>query len=122
MKPPITIDQVDSLHDFSRKMLKGCYFYMTGGDTYGLYSKYDEELAVDLRSGHDFEFTLGPFKWAVNDFVIDTQAASGLWVSDLPRVRVLKPPTDHDTEDEGSFAAQAGGHVPEENAAAASSY
>ena len=125
MKSPITIDKVDSIHDFSRRMLRGCYFYPTGGDTYGLYSKFDEELATDLRSGEDFEFTLGPFTWGVNSFFIDTEAAQGEWVSDLPTLRSLRPPNDHDAEDEGSFQAAAGGHVPdepEENAAAASSY
>ena len=122
MKPPITINQVDSIHDFSRKMLKGCYFYPTGNDTYGLYSKFDEELASDLRSGEDFEFTLGPFTWGVNEFFIDTELATGRWVSDLPTIRILKPPPDHDAEDEGSFAAAAGGHVPKEHGAAASNY
>ncbi len=124
MANPIVIGAVLSGKELFQQMLDGCYFYEIQNNRFSLFSKADALLAAGLRSGRDFEFTLGPFTWSVINFVIDSNNATGSWSADIPRSLSVKPPNDHDAEDEGTFVAQAGGggRPVEETAAAAASH
>ena len=122
MANPIVIGAVLSGKELFQQMLDGCYFYEIQNNRFSLFSKADLPLAAGLRSGRDFEFTLGPFTWSVTKFVIDSNKATGSWSADIPRLLSVKGPTIDDAEDEGTFVAQAGGiGRPEETAAAAAS-
>lgn len=120
---PIIIGEVVSGKLLNQQMLEGCYFYEMEKNVFSLFSKADVLLAHGLKNKQGFQFNLGPFIWEVgNDFAIDSKGASGTWSADVPRVKSIKPPTDHDAEDEGSFQAQAGGKgggADEKTAAAA---
>lgn len=123
MKQPITVDQVSSKkHSFTAQMLEDCYFFQMPNGTYNLYSSGNVLLAQDLTSGEPFQFTLGPLVWSVdNSFKITPDTAKGNWVTDIVGNLVPIRPSDHDAEDEGSFAAAAGGHVPEDKKKASAS-
>ena len=122
MKQPITINKVNSHHTFTALMLDDCYFFQMPNGNYNLYSSANVLLKEDLKSGEDFSFTLGPLVWSVSNFVIDPQSASGSWITDIKGNLIPIRPSDHDSDDDGSFSAQAGGHVPEERATSASAY
>ncbi len=122
MKQAITINLVKSHHLFSKQMLDDCYFYEMKDGSYNLYSNANVLLAEGLHTEDMFSFTLGPFVWVVDDFVINPQQASGKWQTDIEGNLVPINPSNGEAEDEGSFSAQAGGHVPEETAASASAY
>jgi hypothetical protein len=128
MREPINIDKVHSIRGrvFNMKMLEGCYFFPMEQETYNLYNKDNTLLASDLKSGQDFTFNLGPFIWKVNNFKITPfqiipALASGNWTVDVEGNLIPVPRGPHDAEDEGSFQAQAGGHL-EKTAASASAY
>ena len=123
MKQPITINKVRSVHIFSTEMLEDCYFFEMEPRKYNLYSSANVLLKEDLEDGVPFSFTLGPFVWGVSDFHITPDFAHGDWESNTDGSLIpIKRPSDHDADDEGSFTAQAGGHVEGEAAASASAY
>lgn len=127
---PIVIDSIDNQKHhldelgFAAQVLAGCYFYPMSDGTYSLFSKGDMLLKSKLTNGVDFDFDLGPFNWGVWNFAISVESASGEWVVNTPGLRPVSPFTPGDADDEGTFQAQAGGHgqVPEQSAAAGSSY
>lgn len=121
---PIVIGEVVSGKLLNQQMLEGCYFYEIEKNVFSFFSKADALLAAGLKNNKGFQFNLGPFTWVVRDFAIDSNGASGNWSADLPRSKPLKPPTDDDAEDEGSFQAQAGGRGggADEKTAAASAH
>lgn len=123
MKQPITIDKVTgNKHTFTAQMLQECYFFQMPNGNYNLYSSGNVLLASDLKSEEPFSFTLGPLVWSVdNSFKITPDAATGNWVTDIVGNLLPARPSDHDAEDEGSFAAAAGGHVPEDKKKASAS-
>lgn len=128
MADPIVIKKIDHkppiMKDIFDKLLAGCYFYPAGDGTYIFVSKFEVPLASGIESGKDFNFNLGPFAWSISKFSISPKEAHGSWVANAPRRLPIHPPGDHDDDGEGSFQGQAGGHgqVPEQSAAAGSSY
>lgn len=113
MKEPIRITTIKSRLSFTAQMLNDCYFFEMSDGVYNLYSSGNVLLAEKLETQKAFSFTLGPLVWSVDkDFVITPELAHGNWQSDV--VGTLFPrPSIHDAEDEGTFHATAGGHVPE---------
>jgi len=124
MKQPITIDNVSgNKHSFTAQMLKDCYFFEMPNGKYSLYSGANVLLAKDLNTGEGFSFTLGPLVWTVDGrtFSITPEQGGGNWKTDIIGNLLPSHPSDHDAEDEGSFAATAGGHVPEDKKKASAS-
>ena len=116
MKEPIRITTIKSRLSFTAQMLDDCYFFEMSEGKYNLYSSANVLLATDLISGKAFSFPLGPLVWSVSDdFVITPELAHGNWQSDIAGTLIPIAST-HDAEDEDTFHAQAGGHVPEKPA------
>lgn len=131
MAEPIVINFVSSTKEFSQQILDNCYFYEIEDDTFSLFSAANVLLQEGLQTNQDFGFDLGPFHFDVTKFVIAKTGgpvgkghAHGEWESNRRRILPIKPPRSGDADDEGSFQAQAGGHgqIPEQSAAAGSSY
>ena len=108
----IRIDRVDGGGERDRQALKRNYFLATGvHDTYQLLTPSDEVIATIppvVATGFDFSFSLKEMPkvtWTITDFDISEDAgfAKGNWTN-----------TDQIEQEEGSFQAQSGPGLPEE--------
>jgi len=93
-----------------REKLKHGYFLPSGEGEYTLFDKHDNELASGLTSDNDFSFPLDSIEWTITRFRINPERASGDWST----------PTKENAED-GTFQAQSGGGLGEEETASAAS-
>lgn len=117
MSEPIVINLVSSRQAISQQMLDNCYFFEIEDGKFSLFSAANVLLKECLETCHDFDFNLGPFNFAVSNFVISKTGgpigkghARGDWEANKPGLGRIPRPSIHDADDEGTFQAQAGGH------------